>query len=361
MSSLTLNAPASTKRPRRKEPAREAITPRERKGLHVPRLGFLGVGWIGRNRLEAIAQSGCARVSAIADASTELAKKVSETCPGAEACKDLNELLTSEIDGVVIATPSALHAEHAIAALEHGKAVFCQKPLARNASETRKVIDAARASDCLLDVDLSYRFIAGMRKIHSLIASGELGKIFAVEVGFHNAYGPDKAWFYDAKLSGGGCVIDLGIHLVDLALWTLDFPKVTAVTSRLFAQGARLDGDSQVEDYAAARMDLDCGTSVQLSCSWKLPAGCDAIIYACFYGTQGGAELRNVNGSFYDFVAHRCIGTRREELMSGSEPWGGNAAVHWAQQLALGNRYNPNVEHLISVAETLDQIYGRKN
>lgn len=358
MSSPAINEPKPL---RQKRTATKAATTREQKTIRGPRLGFLGVGWIGRNRLEAIAQSGCGSIAAVADASVGLAKQVSQACPGSKVCSDLDELLKSDIDGVVIATPSALHAEQAIAALEHGKAVFCQKPLARNAAETRKVIDAARANDRLLDVDLSYRFIGGMKKIRNLITSGELGKIFAVEVGFHNAYGPDKAWFYDAKLSGGGCVIDLGIHLVDLALWTLDFPDVTHVTSRLFAQGTPLSDTSEVEDYAAARIDLGSDTTIQLSCSWNLPAGCDAVIYACFYGTEGGAELRNVNGSFYEFVAHRCSGTRREILTSASEPWGGNAAVNWAQQLALGKRYNQEVEHLISVAGTLDKIYGRKD
>jgi predicted dehydrogenase len=61
--------------------------------------------------------------------------------------------------------------------------------------------------------------------------SGELGRVFAVDLVFHNAYGPDKPWFYDPELAGGGCVMDLGVHLVDLALWSLDFPGVTAVTS----------------------------------------------------------------------------------------------------------------------------------
>lgn len=314
------------------------------------RLGFLGVGWIGRNRMEAIARSGVAEIAAIADPS-----------PDAGApCATLDELLEQELDGIVIATPSALHAEQSIRALEHGLAVFCQKPLGRTAAETRRVVDAARAANRLLGVDLSYRSTAGMRQIRELITAGELGRIYAVDLVFHNAYGPDKPWFYDSQLSGGGCVMDLGVHLVDLALWTLGFPGVVEVSSRLFAGGEPLGArPERVEDYAVARLDLDSGAAVQLACSWLLPAGTDAVIGAAFYGTGGGAALRNVAGSFYDFTAERFRGTAREVLTTPPDDWGGRAAVDWATQLASGERFDPAAERLVDVASALDQIYGR--
>ena len=98
-----------------------------------PRLGFLGVGWIGRNRLEAIARSGVAEVAVIADPSRETAAHTLEVVPDAQVLGSLEEILESDVDGIVIATPSALHAEQSLAALEAGMAVFCQKPLGRNA------------------------------------------------------------------------------------------------------------------------------------------------------------------------------------------------------------------------------------
>jgi predicted dehydrogenase len=260
----------------------------------------------------------------------------------------------------VIATPSALHAAQAIAALERGLAVFCQKPLARTASEARRVIDAARAADRLLSVDLSYRCTAGMMEIRELVRQGELGDIYAVESVFHNAYGPDKAWFRDMALAGGGCVIDLGSHLVDLALWTLDYPALRSATSRLFAGGKPLRaGGRDVEDYATARLDLETGATIQLSCSWNLPAGRDALIAIAFYGTKGGAALSNVNGSFYDFVAERFRGTSRESLAEPPDEWGGRAAVDWARRLAAGAGYDPTASRLVDLATAIDRIYGR--
>ena len=323
-----------------------------------PKLGFLGVGWIGRNRLEAIANSGLADVTAIADASPELAAQVARTFPQAAVLTSLDDLMEVGVDGIVIATPSALHAEQAISALERGMAIFCQKPLGRTADETRRVVDAARAADRLLGVDLSYRFISGARRIHDLCQNGELGEIFAIDLIFHNAYGPDKAWFYDWKLSGGGCVIDLGIHLLDLVLWNLNFPRVTNVTSRLFAQGNPIHGrGNAVEDYALARLDLENGATVKLACSWKLPVGCDAIISASFYGTKGGAALHNVDGSSYDFTAHRFDGAKREMLAGSPEVWGGRAAVDWAQRLANGEGFSREIEGVSRVAASLDAIY----
>jgi predicted dehydrogenase len=183
-----------------------------------PRLGFVGVGWIGRNRLEAIARSGAASVSALCDAYPEAVDKAAEFAPDAMRCESYGELLAADLDGIVIATPSALHAEQAIAALRSGKAVFCQKPLARTAPETAAVIETAREMDRLLGVDLSYRHCAGLQAIKALVDRGALGDIYAAEAVFHNAYGPDKPWFYDARLAGGGCLLDLGIHLVDAVL-----------------------------------------------------------------------------------------------------------------------------------------------
>jgi predicted dehydrogenase len=334
--------------------------PRARGSSPHPRLGFLGTGWIGRHRMEAIAASGAASVVAVADAAADVARQAADAAPGAEVVPGLDALLALDLDGVVIATPSALHAEQAVAALERGVAVFCQKPLARTATETRRVVDAARAADRLLGVDLSYRHAAGMVAVRDLVRSGALGDVYAMDVTFHNAYGPDKPWFFDPAHSGGGCVIDLGIHLVDLALWALDFPAVTGVDARLYAQGRPLaDPARQVEDYAVATLDLATGATVRLACSWNLPAGRDCVIDASFYGTAGGAAFRNVDGSFYDFVAERFVGTRRERLAGPPDAWGGRAAVAWAERLAVDPGYHAEVERVVDVAAALDRIYGR--
>ncbi|HEX9932119.1 MAG TPA: Gfo/Idh/MocA family oxidoreductase [Allosphingosinicella sp.] len=323
-----------------------------------PRVGFLGTGWIGRHRMEAMIATGGIDAAAIADPSDEMAAEALKAAPGAARVDGLEELLALGLDGVVIATPSAMHAEQSIRAHEAGAAVFCQKPLGRTAAEAQAVVEAARTADRLLAVDFSYRFTDGMRRIRELAAGGALGRIYAVDLVFHNAYGPDKAWFYDPALSGGGCVMDLGVHLVDLALWALDFPEVGAVSSQLVAAGEPLS-EGRVEDYAAASFELEGGTAVRLACSWRLQAGQDAVISAAFYGTEGGAALRNLGGSFYDFEAELYRGTARETLSSPPDDWGGRAAADWARRLAAGERFDPQAERLVEVARVLDRIYGR--
>ncbi len=310
--------------------------------------------------MAAILASGAAEAVGIADPSPEMAAEAAKLAPGAAVVGSLDELLALRPDGVVIATPSALHAEQSIRALQAGAAVFCQKPLGRTAAEARAVVEAARGADRLLAVDLSYRHTEGMRRIREVIGQGGLGHLFAVDLTFHNAYGPDKPWFRDPALSGGGCVMDLGVHLVDLALWVLDFPAVIDVSSALFAGGEPLAGRTdRVEDYAVATLTLATGAVVRLACSWNLHAGRDAVIAAEFQGSAGGAALRNENGSFYDFTAERFRGTARETLASPPDDWGGRAAADWAARLAAGARFDPSTVKLVAVAQVLDRIYGR--
>ncbi|HEX8617599.1 MAG TPA: Gfo/Idh/MocA family oxidoreductase [Thermoanaerobaculia bacterium] len=287
--------------------------------------------------MNAIVEAGAGEATYTCDVDTELS---------------FEDLLASDADAIVIATPSAMHAEQSIAALERGKAVFCQKPLGRSADETRRVVDAARANDRLLGVDLSYRFTDAMVAVKKLIDEQTIGDVYAIDLVFHNAYGPDKPWFYDKSLSGGGCIIDLGIHLVDMALWTLGFPNVERTTARLFHHGGH-----SVEDYAVAMMDLSNGAALQLACSWNLSAGREAVIGATFYGAHGAAAFRNVNGSFYDFVAEHYQKTQTTQLTQPGDPWGGRAAVDFARRLAQSNAFDPAVEHVIDVAEALDAMY----
>jgi predicted dehydrogenase len=333
--------------------------------VSLPRLAFLGLGWIGRHRLEAFTRSGLAEICGLADSSPAVLEAAVPLAPHAVTTLDLEGLLALAPDGIVIATPSALHADQAIIALQAGCAVFCQKPLARTATETARVIDAARHADRLLAVDFSYRHTAGIQAIYRLIQDGVLGRVYAVEMVFHNAYGPDKPWFYDAALSGGGCLMDLGTHLVDLALWCLDFPAVLHARGRLFKSGSPIRTHTQpgqlqreVEDYATAQIELGNGAVIQFSCSWKAPAGCDARIEVTFFGTQAAASFRNVNGSFYDFTAEHFLPDRsRITLASPPDEWGGRAVKQWAWQLTQSSAFDPAIEHAQDVAAALDTIY----
>jgi predicted dehydrogenase len=321
--------------------------------LPLPRLGFAGVGWIGRNRMMAISEAGAAHITAVADPMVDPDSLPEESCFAAS----FEDLLEMDLDGVVIATPSALHASQSIAAIEKGLAVFCQKPLGRHHAECLEVIEAAREADVLLGVDLSYRHTRAMQAVRHLVQAGGIGRVVAIEAEFHNAYGPDKAWFYSRAEAGGGCLLDLGIHLVDLALWCLDDSVVERAEGWIREADEGVAGD-RVEAYAQGLLRLSGGIGMQIACSWKSHAGQDAVIGMRIFGTEGGVAFRNINGSFYDFVAETYAnGWQREMLTGPPDAWGGRAAVAWARQLARDPGYDPSVARVADAALALDLIY----
>lgn len=325
-----------------------------------PKLGFSGVGWIGKNRLRAIKEEQSAEIKAAVDPDTTAIEELEQEIDGLHQFESFEEMLREDIDGVVIASPSAMHAEQAFMALDKGKAVFCQKPLGRNKEETSNVVNMARCNDLLLGVDFSYRYTEGAKEVKRVVQSGELGNIYGVQLKFHNAYGPDKSWYYDASQSGGGCLMDLGIHLIDLLFWILDENEIHNANGQMFQKSNLLiENQQEVEDYAAAQFSVDNDVSVQLSCSWNLPAGKNAIIEAAFYGERGGVAFRNVKGSFYDFIAERYSGTSTKILASPPDDWEGRAAVKWGDQLAEGNNYDPAAERYVDVAHALDLLYQK--
>ncbi len=333
------------------------VTMRDTPGV---RLGFLGLGWIGRHRMQALAGSPLAEVIALSDPDAGALTDCLATAPRAQAVDGLDALLATRPDGVVIATPSGQHAAQTIAALDAGAAVFCQKPLGRTAAEVRQVLDAARRNDRLLQVDLSYRHTAAARALRAELRSGRLGTPGFVDLVFHNAYGPDKPWFFDRTQSGGGCLIDLGTHLVDLALWLLDWPEVECRAATLRCGGAPLPaGGTAVEDFAVATLETSGGVPIRLCCSWNMPAGRDAIIGAEIYGTGGGAGLHNVDGSFLDLQAQRFDGCQSTQLAAPPDDWGGRAALAWLDRLSRDPGFDPDCERLETVVQVLDGIYAK--
>ncbi|RPI16717.1 MAG: gfo/Idh/MocA family oxidoreductase [Ignavibacteriae bacterium] len=326
-----------------------------------PNLGFLGVGEFGRNRLEALQKSKIANILFISDPSDDCLSKAKKIIPEATLSYSSDSVYSFPgIDGVVIATPSALHAQQAIAAFEKDYAVFCHKPVGRTADEVISVVDASCKANKLLGVDFSLRYSKAFQKVLDVLKADEIGDVYSVDLVFYNAYGPEKPWFYDVILSGGGCVVHLGMHLIDLALYALDFPYAKNVTSRLYSFGRLLKPNEGIEDYAAVSIDLINDVSVNLSCSWNSSIGQDAVIEATFTGTTGRVSMKNVNGSFYDFSTVLYNGTHKEIIFSDYDDWSGMAVVDWAKRISCGEGFDSGANEFIITAEVIDRIYGRE-
>jgi predicted dehydrogenase len=190
-----------------------------------------------------------------------------------------------------------------------------------------------------------------------LLAEGAVGDVHAIELVFHNAYGPDKPWFTRRDLAGGGCLIDLGTHLVDLALWLTGSTTAAVRSSRVLRHGKPLDmTGSEVEDFALAELELD-GAVARLACSWWLPAGRECVIEVVLYGRDGALALRNVGGSFYDFEARLQRGTQSELLAAPPDDWGGRALRAWTERLAANRRFDRAAHEYVVVSELIDEIY----
>lgn len=322
----------------------------------APRLGFVGLGWIGRKRLDAIAARADIEVAALFDADTERLESSATQYTNASVHERFEALIEQDLDGIVIATPNAIHADQAVACLSRGIPVFCQKPLAIDAGDTARVIDAARSANKLLAVDYSYRHVRGMAELRERIAAGDLGAILAIDLEFHNAYAPNKRWCFDRTHSGGGCLLDLGIHLIDLALWLQGAPRMCVTRRRLFAQG-RPAAHDEVEDLAFIELEQEGAGVVRIACSWNAQIGCDAQIGMQLHGTRGGAAWRNINGSFLDFSLWHCRGSARELLGMSFDDWGTGALSTWIDRLRVDPAFDPSALEILAGARLIDEAY----
>jgi predicted dehydrogenase len=322
------------------------------------RLGFLGLGWIGRKRLDALSSAAHVEIAALCDSDERKLQSAADMYPEAQLAAGLDDLVARDLDGVVIATPNSMHAEQATACLAAGKAVFCQKPLAVDLENTERVVAAARSADRLLGIDYCYRHVQGMSELRRRIAAGALGHIQFIDLKFYNAYGPDKSWCYERRMSGGGCLLDLGIHLVDLALWLQGARGMTLVSRRLFSKGRPLDAyPSTIEDFACAEFRCDNEAVVRIACCWNADAGADAQIGFELFGSAGGAAWRNVGGSFYDFELHAFRGTSRERLGTYPDDWGVRGLRDWAWRLTQSASFDAEAWDIVAGARLIESVY----
>jgi predicted dehydrogenase len=191
-----------------------------------------------------------------------------------------------DLDAVVICTPNNLHEEMSIAALDAGKHVFVERPLAITSAGAARVIAVAERTGRVLVVGMPHRYRPGVVALRSFIAGGELGDVYAVRGSWMTRPVPSSrpSWRQERAAAGGGALIDLGVPALDLCLWLIDFPvmkRVSCVTS---------PGGGSVEDAATLMAETSAGVALTLEVSNKLFAGEDRY-YARVMGTEGSGSL----------------------------------------------------------------------
>ena len=235
-------------------------------------LGIIGLGFIGKVHLRNCLSLKSANVVAVADVSKK-ALKYARKLGVKRLFTDYHELLKQpDIDAVIISLPTHLHAPCAISAAEEGKHVFLEKPLARNLNEGKRIISAVRKQNVKLMVGYPLRYFSGFVNLKGLMESGALGEIqiaYAVNIAagpfFHRAESaiprPVPEWWLNKEMSGGGVLMDLGCHIINLLRWY--FGEVSKVKTIL---GYRFNFD--FEDYATCIMNFKCGTSTIMNVGW---------------------------------------------------------------------------------------------
>lgn len=250
------------------------------------RLGIVGVGAIGNIHINAAKEAGVA-LSAVADANEKLAREVAQKNGIPYAFGDALELFKrKDVDAVVIAVPNKFHAPLTLAALEAGKDVMVEKPMALNVAECRAMNAAASKRKRILQVGFVSRYSSAARKAQEMVSKGRLGKVYHAQANYYRRRGVPGlgGWFTTKALSGGGPLIDLGVHLIDLALFVMGFPKPVRVSGKVYANFGcrmkdyvyesmwagppRLDGVCDVEDAAHAMVRFEDGATLLVNTTW---------------------------------------------------------------------------------------------
>jgi predicted dehydrogenase len=228
-------------------------------------VGIVGAGLQGRRRARALKAVGGSRLVVVADVCLDAAAALAADA-GCLATSQWNEVVAhGDVEAVIVCTPPHLHAEIAIAAMNRGKHVLCEKPLARSVDEGRAMARAGRECGVRLGCGFNFRHHPALRQARQWYEAGDIGEIdwIRCRYGIGGRPGYDQDWRAKAEMSGGGQLMDQGVHLLDLCRWFLgDFAEVSGMVTTRFWDIAPL------EDNAFALLRTAAGQVASLHASW---------------------------------------------------------------------------------------------
>jgi predicted dehydrogenase len=272
------------------------------------RVGIIGLGFGGESALKSYKRLSNVEVVALAGLEEDRLAFLGKTYEVPHLYRDYKDLLQHEgLDALSIAVPNSLHAPIAVAAFERGLHVLCEKPLARTSEEAETMVQAATKANRVLRVVYNHRERNDIQFLKRYITEGNLGTIYYAKAYWMRRRGipGTGSWFVNKQIAGGGPLIDLGVHVLDIALFLLDEPAVKSVTASTYnelgSQGIGFDlnaGKSgsnskfEVEDLATAFIRLASGTTLLLETSWATHSSAQDDYGIVLYGTQGGADIR---------------------------------------------------------------------
>jgi predicted dehydrogenase len=268
------------------------------------KVGVIGVGGIAQTHFPGWKASPDAEVVAISDVDGATAKRIGQEQQVALVYDKAEELIANkDIDIIDVCTPNAYHAPLSIKALEAGKHVICEKPLAPTPADIKKMIAARNKSGKLLMTAQHFRFMPSTKVLKAELDSGVLGSVYHARSWMLRRSGaPMRPGFIMKKHSGGGPCIDIGVHILDLTLWMMGNPRPVSVSGvtqdKLSRQpgafsdwGGPIAKEWDVEEFASAFVRFANGATLILECSWLLnhkTTGEDMQMW--LYGDKGGSH-----------------------------------------------------------------------
>ncbi len=292
---------------------------------NILRIGIIGLG-MGRYHIRGYRMHPNAEVVALCDLDEARLHQRADEFGVEGRYTSAEEMLAQEqLDVVSVATPNKFHMPLTVLALEAGCHVLCEKPMAMSAPEAQHMLDVAARVGKRIGINFSYRFHEQSRALKAQVDAGLLGDIYYARTLWHRRRGIPKfgGWFGQKALAGGGPLIDLGVHRLDLALWLMGYPRPVWVLGSAYnpiaTELARKAGvDYDVEDLAVGMIKFDNGASLSIEASWAANVQEEEWMETRLFGTRGGLVHHNVeqtykfeaelfleqNGAHYDLKLH---------------------------------------------------------
>ena len=292
------------------------------------KLGIIGMGAIGTVHANAYTAVGEAEIAAICDVDPVKLKKGGETFGVKRRFSDYTDLLKSDVDAVMVCVGNALHREVAIAAVEAGKHVFLEKPMALNAAEAAEIAAAADKADTIVQIGMVWRFKPQVQIVREWMQAGRLGDIYHMRAVLIRRRGIPGlgGWFTTMAQSGGGPMIDLGVHWFDMSMHLSDLWQPTSVSAKTYAKfGPRmgdykyvsmwagppkLDGVFDVEDYSTGFVRFGSKATLSFEIAWA--ANSESESFVEILGDAGGVRV--------DDSGKVCFRTEHEGRVADIEP-----------------------------------------
>jgi predicted dehydrogenase len=331
------------------------------------RVGVIGLG-MGAGHVRSFKACPEADVVAVADTDPNRLKDVANDTDVPNRYTDATKMIRKEnLDVVAIATPNKFHKPLTLAALKAGAHVLCEKPMAMNAVEAKQMLDAADKAKRRLMINFSYRFTPQCQALKKAVDSGILGDVYFARTIWHRRRGIPRfgGWFGQKALSGGGPLIDLGVHRLDLALWLMGYPKPTWVLAGAYnpiatalakKQGKKYD----VEDLAVGLIKFDNGATMEVEASWAANIKENEMMETRLFGTKAGLVQRNLNET-YQFEAEIYLerdGTPWDMKLHAAPEFSGSGMAHFVDGIVRDKPHTATGEEGLIVMELLDAIYA---